>query len=58
MINRCRQGCPNNEYIDRNWVCTAIDWAEDNEPGYVVQKFRIIDMREPTPEWCPLEENK
>lgn len=56
MINRCRQGCPNNEYIDRNWVCTAIDWAEDNEPGFVVQKFRILDTKQPTPEWCPLEE--
>jgi hypothetical protein len=50
MTNRCRQG------IDRNWVCTAIDWAEDNEPGFVVQKFRILDTKQPTPEWCPLEE--
>ena len=58
MINKCRQGCQNNEYIDRNWVCTAIDWAEDNEPGFVVQKFKLIDMSKPTPKWCPLEENK
>jgi len=27
MTNRCRQGCPNNEYIDRNWVCTGLDAA-------------------------------
>jgi hypothetical protein len=26
MTNRCRQ----------DWVCTAIDRAEDNEPGYVI----------------------
>ena len=39
-------------------VCDAIDWAEDNEPGFVVQKFRILDTKQPTPEWCPLEENK
>jgi len=58
MTNRCRQGCPNNNYIDRNWVCTAIDWAEDNEPGLLVQKFKLIDMKAATPEWCPLEENK
>jgi len=54
--NRCRQGCPNKAYMDHEWVCDAIDWAEDNEPGFVVQKFRILDTKQPTPEWCPLEE--
>lgn len=54
MKYKCRKGCQNKEYIDRNWVCTAIDWAEDNEPGYVVQKFKLIDTKAPTPEWCPL----
>ena len=58
MTNRCRQGCPNKAYMDHEWVCAAIDWAEDNEPGFVVQKFRLIDTKKPTPEWCPLEENK
>jgi len=56
MTNRCRLGCPNKAYMDHEWVCAAIDWAEDNEPGYVIQKFRIIDMKAPTPEWCPLED--
>lgn len=34
----------------------SIDRAEDNEPGFVVQKFRILDTKQPTPVWCPLEE--
>jgi len=56
--NRCKKGCPNKAYKDREWVCEGIDWAEDNEPGYVVEKWAVLDMTKPTPEWCPLEKGE
>ncbi len=46
--------CP---FMSRGFIA-FVDDIGDCETGLLVQKFKLIDMKAATPEWCPLEENK
>ena len=61
---RCKHGCQYKSYQSGYWYCGAIDWAEDDEYNkdgskkYLVTKYAVLDMNNPTPEWCPLERDE